>query len=703
MSWTHYILQVNIYLVIFYGFYKLLLDKETYFTLNRVYLVSAGLLSLAIPFLRFEWFTKQPVAQPVYIGVDQINQIIQTTVISSPAAQESNFSILNFIAFLYVAGVLFFLVRFIVQLFSVRKMLKQTRSGAAFSFFSKKVVDKELPQSPTIHKHEDIHMRQLHTLDVLFFEIVGAITWFNPIIYFYKNTVKNIHEYLADEEAARFQGDKEEYSLLLLSSAFGVAPSSLTNNFFSKSLIKKRIFMLHKQRSRKTAILKYGLFVPLFAITLIMSSATIRNNEKIQAVADQLPISEPLNIVKDVVQGSIVNPVQIAISAQTTNTATEKPTKTAASVKDINVTLMPVTADWKDFYDYLKKNIKYPSAAHDANVQGNVQIKMRIANGRSIVLGTDMKPLGYGCEEEIMNNILAYKNFENVPNGYYAVNVVFALSGNPITPEPFPEITGYQTLSTLYIQAYSEPIVKNQAGRQLDIQVTRQVEQDTKVYEFMSLERQPNFPGGFEKFYAYLKQQVKYPAEALENKIQGKVYLSFVVEKDGELTDIKVNRKLGYGTDEEAVRILKASPKWYPGIFNGKPVRVKYNFPISFSLSGTSVGSLTPYKRKSLQDIIMIRGVNGNNTTIDVNGKSSPLFVVDGVKYEEFTKISSLNTEDLASISILRGEDAMERYGDQAKNGAVIIKTRANDIKVTERVRVVEDTKVYSPESKKAN
>jgi protein TonB len=111
------------------------------------------------------------------------------------------------------------------------------------------------------------------------------------------------------------------------------------------------------------------------------------------------------------------------------------------------------------------------------------------------------------------------------------------------------------------------------------------VVEDTKVYDFVSIETPPGFPGGIDKFYAYVGKSVKYPPMAAENNIQGKVFLSFVVEKNGELTDIHVDRKLGGGTDEEAVRVLKASPRWTPGIQNGKPVRVKYNIPISFTLS----------------------------------------------------------------------------------------------------------------------
>jgi protein TonB len=108
---------------------------------------------------------------------------------------------------------------------------------------------------------------------------------------------------------------------------------------------------------------------------------------------------------------------------------------------------------------------------------------------------------------------------------------------------------------------------------------------DRQVYDIAILEVAPVFPGGMDKFYKYLNSAIKYPLMAAEQNIQGKVFVSFVVEKNGALTDIKVLRSLGSGTDEEAVRVLKASPNWIPGVQNGKQVRVKYNIPISFSLA----------------------------------------------------------------------------------------------------------------------
>jgi len=106
-----------------------------------------------------------------------------------------------------------------------------------------------------------------------------------------------------------------------------------------------------------------------------------------------------------------------------------------------------------------------------------------------------------------------------------------------------------------------------------------------QVYDFVSVQKQPAYPGGIAKFYEYIKKEMKYPEAAKKNKTEGKVFLSFVVEKDGSLTEIKVTRSLSTETDAEAVRVLKNSPKWTPAQQNNKPVRVKYNINVNFTLS----------------------------------------------------------------------------------------------------------------------
>ncbi|MCZ4245888.1 energy transducer TonB [Pedobacter punctiformis] len=107
-----------------------------------------------------------------------------------------------------------------------------------------------------------------------------------------------------------------------------------------------------------------------------------------------------------------------------------------------------------------------------------------------------------------------------------------------------------------------------------------------KVYDFVSVDKQPSYPGGIKQFYQYLGQNIKYPEIAKKNKTEGKVFLAFIVEKDGSLSNIQVMRSLSKETDAEAVRVFKASPKWNAALVKGQPVRVKYNINVNFSNPG---------------------------------------------------------------------------------------------------------------------
>ena len=113
----------------------------------------------------------------------------------------------------------------------------------------------------------------------------------------------------------------------------------------------------------------------------------------------------------------------------------------------------------------------------------------------------------------------------------------------------------------------------------------KQVTEEDPNKIFTSVEQNPEFPGGDAAFGKYLGNKIRYPAIAKENNVQGKVFLNFTVERDGSLTDIKVVRGIGSGCDDEAVRVLKSSPRWRPGIQNGRAVRVSYTIPISFTLT----------------------------------------------------------------------------------------------------------------------
>ncbi|WP_316846682.1 energy transducer TonB [Pedobacter psychrodurus] len=106
---------------------------------------------------------------------------------------------------------------------------------------------------------------------------------------------------------------------------------------------------------------------------------------------------------------------------------------------------------------------------------------------------------------------------------------------------------------------------------------------DGKQISYDKMEVQPEFKGGMGDFYKYLGRSYKFPAEALKNRVSGKLYVTFVVERDGSLTDFSFKNNLGYGTQEEAIRVLNECPKWIPGKQHGMPVRVKYNININLA------------------------------------------------------------------------------------------------------------------------
>lgn len=113
------------------------------------------------------------------------------------------------------------------------------------------------------------------------------------------------------------------------------------------------------------------------------------------------------------------------------------------------------------------------------------------------------------------------------------------------------------------------------------------VEEEEELVEeeiFLVVEEMPSFPGGEQEMYRYIGKNIEYPRMAKESGISGRVFVTFVVEKNGAVTDVKILRGIGGGCDEEAIRVIKSMPTWKAGKQRGKPVRVQYRMPIKFTL-----------------------------------------------------------------------------------------------------------------------
>src|SRR5437879_3209329 len=253
MNWWQYLLLVNIYLVLFYGFYTLLLRRETFFHLNRIYLVASALLSFFTPLIHSDWVKSLFITRQVQHTLSVYSGPVMAY--RFKPIEDHYITAGQIIAIVYALGAGVLVANFIWQLISLKKIIDKPEGMGAFSFFKSIRLGANLDRQGVIAAHEQVHARQWHSADVLLIEAVAIINWFNPVVYFYRFGIKHIHEFIADRQAVKNGMNKAEYALLLLSQTFRAPAHQLVNPFFNHSLLKQRIMMLQKSNSRSVALL----------------------------------------------------------------------------------------------------------------------------------------------------------------------------------------------------------------------------------------------------------------------------------------------------------------------------------------------------------------------------------------------------------------------------------------------------------------
>lgn len=178
---------------------------------------------------------------------------------------------------------------------------------------------------------------------------------------------------------------------------------------------------------------------------------------------------------------------------------------------------------------------------------------------------------------------------------------------------------------------------------------------DGRVFDVV--EDQPRYPGGTNALMTYLRDNIKYPAEAAKAGIQGKVIVQFVVGKDGTVRDVKPIRNISPELDAEAVRVVAAMPKWVPGYQRGEAVNVRYTLPVNFRMDG---GPDSESQKAAGSNIAFSDDV---------------YYVVDGV-HVSAAELKKISADKINSIEVFKGESAVEKFGEQAKNGAIVVSTK---------------------------
>ena len=625
-----YILKSSLCLALFYLFYRLLLSKETFHRFNRIALLGVMLISCLLPLVRVT-VDRATVVNTSVMLVEE-DMLMYPWEMQTVVQEEAAFPWREWLVAVYLLGIFFFLLR---NLWSLVRMLylirhsrcRQMENGiclvihqagfAPFSWMKYIVISQtDLDENGTdILTHEEAHIRNRHSWDLLLVELCIWLQWFNPAAWLLKQELQNVHEYEADEAVLRQGIDAKRYQMLLIKKAVGARLYSIANSFNHSSL-KKRITMMIRKKSNPWARAKYLYVLPLAAVTV--------------AAFARPEISEPLDEISSVKVNDL--------SAITGNNSPENLSVASNSAADVTLK-MKVTDQTGSPIVGASVLIVNSTSGTLTDLEGNFTLKVG-DDQRISVSYIGMKSVELSVKECLEKQIKEVRLTSDADSGPQ-LTVVSQSSESASQKAPQHNTT-------------SEP------------QNTEEV--------FMVVENMPEFPGGLNACLKFLADHVAYPKEAAEKKIQGRVIVQFVVMKDGSIANARVIRSVDPLLDAEALRVIGLMPKWKPGTQRGQAVNVKFTMPITFRLDKDS----TDMQSALVGKVIEISGATKENNQKAFHfpdGKETPLVMVDGEEIS-VSSLEKLSSDTFESINVFKGETAINRFGEKGKNGVLLITTK---------------------------
>ena len=410
--------------------YWLFLRKDTFFRMNRIYLVSMVIFSILLPLFSISWFPKGPAAsmavmlEPVLVMPGQMKH-----------SGYGQYGWLEVSLIVYFTGMLIFLFRFLSQLvqliilsrrFGIKRhnglnIVSVDRGYSPFSFFNLIFLDERaIPHEilESILKHESVHIQQKHTLDLFLMEILIILQWFNPLAWLAGREMKSIHEYLADEGVLQTGISRSLYQQMILNETMGIQVNNLTNNF-NVSLLKKRILMMTKSKSRTWARSKLVFVLPVLLILWFIFSARSFSH------------SIPINLtVKKVINSENTIPDQPPVIQD----KKKQETQIHYAPVDMDKVAYKVVEKMPSYVGgdearvkFIVENIKYPENALKKGIQGTVYLTFIVRSDGSVTDVKILRGIGSGCDEEALRIVKMMPKWNPGENKGKPVDVAFNL------------------------------------------------------------------------------------------------------------------------------------------------------------------------------------------------------------------------------------------------------------------------------------
>lgn len=356
----NYAIQINVLLSVVYLGYVLLLKNLTFYLLNRMYFITGILFSFSYPFLDIQSWFRKPIPSVGEIAMDWSMDLGQEV-------DKSIFTLNNILILLLFIGVTILSIRFLIQMISLLRIHIYSEPAqwqsylfrnvfipiVPFSFLNKIYVNRDHHPEPElldIFKHEDIHVRGLHSIDILISEFTLISSWFNPFVWLMRKAIRENLEFLTDQQVLNNGVDRQtyQYSLLRVNTSGG---SATLGNQFSFKTLKRRIRMMNKKRSAKIQLGKYAFMLPIFVLTagaFTLNKAEAKITQATDAAKEidlESAVSvgqsaqntiEEAGLVQDTLKGKVigVNVKEEAVSIIEIKTDTSKFTAHGVKVKE---------------------------------------------------------------------------------------------------------------------------------------------------------------------------------------------------------------------------------------------------------------------------------------------------------------------------------------------------------------------------------
>ena len=614
-------------LFLFWLIFQVILKKETFFEAHRFFLVTGIFTALLLPFVVFKKIVF--IDAPKFTNID-FSQFVVTEV---SAPKELDWWLI--VGMVYLLGVAFFIIRFVVQLFSLYRLIKKceiVKEGeftlakteehvGPFSFFNTIVYNPKTHSEAELKAiliHEKIHAQQGHSLDIILAHILTIFQWINPFAWCYKKIMSQNLEFIADKNSVALVQDKKAYQYLLLHQS---EPSSLKTtiiNPFFNSLIKKRIVMLNQQKSNRINLVKYSLILPLLGVFLFAF-----NTETVAQVKEQETNKSPWRMEVSAISFDIL------VNKNSTDEELERDSNEINEKDGINLKFSKIKRNKKGEIIGIKSTFKSEYGESGTySVSGDKPISAFSFYINSDSEGNRTK-MGYKPLNE-KNNFVIFSpdgDTTNISSDGSVVNFNHAESIKFIVTEIEPD----SLLNAININT-----IKNEDSKTKNIVISKN--------KFKNLSE---------------VQQIELPASSKDynwNKLNQEDKPLLLI--DGEINDNSNLHSLN-PDNIESISVLKDK-------------------------SATSI-----YGDKGKNGVIIITTKKGKKAIDKINKSlDNALYVINGEVKDAYFNINSIKTENIESVTVLKNEAGISKYGEKGKNGVI-------EIEIKKGSRVAGNGKIY--------